>query len=326
MSKCDKKHRFYSSIWNTFGLKRSELTDLYMKDIKYLQSISNEDDEPFFKKNEFTLGTWNVHGFRDPKNRFISVNSLESFIEQDLRANVLCLQEYPIQENDQIKDEIVQDVKDFYDLKYEFRDRSCYLETKYNSTIANVALSKFPIKSIYEKTFNAIGSSKEERCFTISQVFINKKLKVRVINTHLDVWDGSGIVRENQIKELLNVYSILKKDCPTFLCGDFNTTKKEKTYPSNVWKGIITRYYDYYKQFDKGKVFDLLEQSGFISVFELTNQLNPTFTTWNGTTVDWIFVDKNTTEFIDLKTLCCKFHPTLLSDHSALTCSFSFTE
>lgn len=319
-----RQERFPSSIWPTFGLSKNQMTNLYCNDIKKLQSFGLND---FVKsKNEFVISTWNVHSFKDPRNRVIDIDRLSSFLKQDVQADVLSLQEYPICSNDDACDELFSEIRNYYDQEFPFKNRSCIVETGH-STISNVTLSNYPIETDVSNTFSEAGPSGEDRCFTVSQISLSKTCKIRVINLHLDVWDGSGKTRKLQIEELLKTYQDIKKSdpLPCFLCGDLNATKKSKTYDSLVWKGITERYKSYYGEFDQGEILSNLESNGFVSAFEYSGLYNPSFTVWNGTTIDWIMVDFQSLKNSNLKEFKPRLHPTLLSDHCALSCSFIIT-
>lgn len=315
-----RSDRLASSIWPTYGLTRSQMRQLYSNDVLSLQSRYTPRTR---RKKEFSISTCNIHSFRNIKNKIIDSEALSEFLARDLDVDLLCLQEYPVCQDDLETEEMCLGLKEILQEQFPFRDRSCIVGSPVSS-LCNITISKSSIENQESKVFEESGPSYEPRCFTVSKVSLSESRFIRVINVHLDVWDGSGKTRVSQIEELISHSSKLNKTdpLPTFLCGDLNATKKEKTYTTQVWKGILDRYKLFYGRDESGSIFPLLSDAGFVSVFEWSGRPNPPFSVWNGTTIDWIMVDVESLKGSKLSDFVCRLEPTLLSDHCALTCSF----
>lgn len=334
--------RFPSSIWKETNPSRNKMKLYYQLDVmNWKEETKNEYD--LWKKlrklrfgKEISFCTWNVQSFKNANDVKINCQDLMNFISNDLFVDILCLQEYPLEINHKNNDcDMIFD--NLYDKNNSFLCKMSGNDGNIGNKISSNANKMIIEKNFY---FNDKGPRNQNRCCTFSLHYFNNLNKnhntnniydknnefiIRIIHTHLDVWDPSGKTRMNQIMEILENYDKLKLnlDVPTFLCGDLNQTKKDYTYNNFIWNSIQNRYFNHYKTLSDPSIFTLLKQNGFISSFELINQLNPSFTVWTGTTVDWILIDTNSIKGkIDLNSILLKVHPILLSDHLPISISF----
>ena len=153
------------------------------------------------------------------------------------------------------------------------------------------------------------SAGKSTKCY-IEAIYKN----IKIICTHLDVYDNTGKIREKQIDEL-NEY--IGSHCPSIIFGDFNLVC-EDDYKSNK---IDKDWYNYISCDPKlgmnGDAYNFIKSKGWIDVFDIKGT-KPKYTTWNITRIDFIFF-KNFDKVpnIDLNELLddCFVHYTTNSDH-----------
>lgn len=141
------------------------------------------------------------------------------------------------------------------------------------------------------------SEGKSTKCY-IETIYKN----IKIICTHLDVYDNTGKIREKQIEELDNY---IGNQCPTIIFGDFNLVC-EDDYQSN---DEDKNWYNYISKDPKlgmnGDAYKFIKSKGWIDSFDIKGT-KPKYTTWNITRIDFIFFknfDKipntNLSEFLD---------------------------
>ncbi len=113
--------------------------------------------------------------------------------------------------------------------------------------------------------------------------------------THFDVFDNSGKTRLEQAKELIT--AIQKNKNPNILiAADFNSVRsKDYQYSvggENVWDLLKA---DNLVRNDPTPtdLLEFIEAKNFKDSFTFANLKSPKFTTWNGTTIDFIYLSKD---------------------------------
>lgn len=162
------------------------------------------------------------------------------------------------------------------------------------------------------------SEGKSTKCF-IETIYNN----VKIICTHLDVYDNTGRIREKQIEEL---DQYIGSTCPTIIFGDFNLVN-EQDYQSNQddkdWYNYIST-----KLGMNGQAYDLIKSKGWVDSFDIVGT-KPKYTTWNITRIDFIFLKNfKTVPNIDMTKLLddCFVYYTTNSDHIQVIIDFSKSE
>jgi len=128
--------------------------------------------------------------------------------------------------------------------------------------------------------FKVNSQGKSTKCF-IETIYKN----IKIICTHLDVYDKSGNIRKEQIEEL---DEYIGDSCPTIILGDFNLVN------SNDYNGSDDdrAWYDYIstnpERGGNGEAYNLIKSKGWIDSFDIKGHI-PKYTTWNSTRIDYIF-------------------------------------
>jgi len=168
--------------------------------------------------------------------------------------------------------------------KFEERDygysSQCMASSTYSKEqtyFGNILLSKVPMERAEGLTLHR-SSTGVGRCATFGYFsdFV-------VCNLHLDVFDGSGLTRMKEIKQVLNHLDTFSKDKPTILMGDFNSLKiDDYTEAEMGWLSKNNKGYPLDFQ-----VTELLEKMGFYEVF---GKGIFKYSVWSARRIDFIFI------------------------------------
>lgn len=256
------------------------LLELYDSNIKTYSKLNEE----MIKKNEsiVRIMTYNVHYWSkintekqvEEPNHLKIINSLRI-----VNPDICCLQEVNFSKTQYITEDFRKAINDTgYELYSYCTTTPSWFKAPYgNAILIKTSLLKHLSLSQKNNIFKNNSKGKSTKCF----VEINLK-NIRIICTHLDVHDTSGVVRIKQISELDNYTSDNK---PTIFLGDFNLINEK----DSVNKESI----DYLEKLKKnrgtnGMAYDFMKKLGWIDAFDINNTYKPPFTTWNLTRIDYI--------------------------------------
>jgi endonuclease/exonuclease/phosphatase family metal-dependent hydrolase len=321
-------HRFPPYAWNyEKEMKKEKLLADYFVNLKQwaaeptLQKHQAEWEKALMcrSKYDFSLTTWNVATWRFLPSDLTSAQFARFFIGS-LPTTVLCFQEFP-QTMGSIP--LGSIAFAFGDYKYQ---TECIPKAHSMIPFGNRTYSQWPFLYSEDVTMKPGKEGVEPRCFM--PTVIPKPWKkenvpwVRVINTHLDVYDSTAAERKREIVAILDYYhqAQSKQSMPTIIVGDFNPTRKEHTYTSHVWSNLTQQKPTILRDSITNGFWEQLDDANFVSAFEAIYGLNPGFTVWSGKTVDWIMLDGLArSEFSMIKSSATIF-PVPYSDHLPLAC------
>lgn len=291
----------------TMTYKYPARLDLFVSDTK--NAHGENQKIPAHTKNNtvLRLASYNVHFWTDPKT---SVDTIDPIIKviKAINADVLMLQEVNWGENPgSVSLSTLVRHKTFKELKNELTamgylvdDAAFYRSADHRGApFGNLILSKYPIA----------GDGRGQRAYSISALANEKRGIARltipvpggkqlvVITTHLEVNDAAGgdassIIRAKQLTDLLNYVNepARKADKNIIIAGDMNQVRKQEfSYQvnhQNAW--------ELFERAQRGgvtwDVLNPLTDSGFIDSFSKRGWQPPKFTTWNGSTIDFVFL------------------------------------
>ncbi len=131
----------------------------------------------------------------------------------------------------------------------------------------------------------------EARCFVHAKIALPNGQTLSVYATHLDVFDPSERVRFEQIKELMAVVSHDESD-QILIAGDLNSVRHDDYTPAH-WE-LIVQENTKRNHPTPTMVLDYLKDANFVDCFTQQGLSGPSFTTWSGTTIDFIFLKNST--------------------------------
>jgi endonuclease/exonuclease/phosphatase family metal-dependent hydrolase len=292
----------------------------YASTILPKSSISNL---PIREHGDFRIASFNIHYFTDVFEKKDTYQNVLRDI-QDIDANVIFLQEVIVGGIIQISKDLTLDVSDLFiklkDMGYSIPVFCNSVPSWYYGIYGNMALidessmefckkqsicSDFN-QTIYtfpksEKVVTVSGNnegSKETRCYIYLQ-FYQKSKVLHFFGTHLDVADEN--LRVRQMEKIIQDAAIFRNENDyVFILGDLNTFDREQyTNDESILNNPFTK--------NNGKVVKLLGSKGYFNMFTKP----PLMTTWNNTTVDFIFCNKH----IPDKYYYTNVYPTTSSDH-----------
>jgi endonuclease/exonuclease/phosphatase family metal-dependent hydrolase len=168
----------------------------------------------------------------------------------------------------------------------------------------NIILSVYPIE--YKKIVG-LGPDpikKIPRYGLLCSFDIQKTDSLKVILTHLDVFDETESTRLKQIKKIIS-----EIDSEYLIIGDLNSLRKAD-YRATKWNNIL-KSDNLRNVITQTQVTDYIESNGFVDCFTFIDCESPQISCWSMRRVDYMFVGK---EFPH-KILDSNIYLTDLSDH-----------
>tara|TARA_B100000768_G_scaffold49738_1_gene48535 strand:- start:6076 stop:7785 length:1710 start_codon:yes stop_codon:yes gene_type:complete len=257
-----------------------DLLELYDSNIKTYSKLNDE----MIKKNEsiVRIMTYNIHYWSkintekqvEEPNHLKIINNL-----QIVNPDICCLQEVNFSKTQYITEDFRKAINNIgYELHSYCTTTPSWFKAPYgNAILIKTSLLENLSPSQKNNIYKNNSKGKSTKCF----VEINLK-NIRIICTHLDVHDKSGVVRIKQISELDNYTSDNK---PTIFLGDFNLINEKDS--------VNKESLDYLEKLKKnrgtnGMAYDFMKKLGWIDAFDINNTYKPPFTTWNLTRIDYI--------------------------------------
>lgn len=281
------------------SLSRSALKGIYKK---YCQSPNNC---PKIADGNYRVATFNIHYWTDLYDKS-SIDGILSDIKQ-INADIICLQEVSF------------DVTQYN--SYEYSDlidlfKSCgytyfmevYGSNYLGSRYGNMILSK---KQLTETMGNQLplGRTKVKRGYCLAKV---EDLDLYVCCVHLDVFDETGVTRDQQIKALFKEIKVPRNNL--IICGDFNCIREgdyandgkslEKLINDDLARGVKTDL----------KTLANFSNIDYLTSFEMLSLPAPSSSVWSNRTVDFIFVPRD----FKLDIINSQIYRTINSDHCAI--------
>lgn len=255
---------------------RSDLVASYVKDQINHMKYNNVPK----KVSAIRLATYNVHFWYDPTGSHVSYNNILKTI-RELDIDILILEEVtmgviPI-------DKLYEDLGSlgYNSNNIIFGDASRYMGGAFGNLIA----SKYPI---VQSKVESLVKYQVGRSAVIVDIIVNNKI-LRVYGFHLDVFDVTETTRLNQINSIL--HSANMSPFPVILAGDYNSVRR-LDYSEVEWNLIVERDKERNVQ-TKCLVTNSIENNGWISSFVMMNLPSPKYTNWSGTTIDFIYLNKD---------------------------------
>lgn len=159
--------------------------------------------------------------------------------------------------------------------------------------VGNWILSKYPLIKAPEVFYfkDQMQPKKADdyvdRCCVHAQIKLPNNQLISVYGTHLDVFDHTEKTRLGQIKQLVE---IMTKDSSEniLFAGDLNS-EREQDYQtmSGLWD-MIMQENQKRNEMILMLVLNYLKVHNFVDCFSLQKQATPGFTTWSGTTIDFM--------------------------------------
>lgn len=291
--------RLISTIWKDTA-KGQQLRTPEELEIRYIKDTNNfakhNSRIPKNISNMLRIMTYNVHYWAKVGERNMTANNAYQDIISVIiktKPDVLLLQEVLFKDKQDKKNKL----KDFNNLGYKWH---VFGETapKLNVMFGNMILSKYKLDSNKAVLYSVPDKNKQEQRGYVHAKIYTKGNRISIYNTHLDVFDKTGVTRVKEITELLNAIKLDNTE-NLLIAADFNNVRqKDYNYKINnnlVWDLYVNREIirkPHIKINTITKAIDLVEQE-FTDSFTKTNTLSPTFTSWTGNVIDFIFL-KNT--------------------------------
>lgn len=281
----------YASIWNLPANQRNRKNRIenFIADCQALKDHNKKIPEHSHDNSTLRIATYNVFGWKKPSNAERKNNKDDIFeVIKSLDADIIVLEEVYEENAEAFK----KDKNRLAELGYQYESFGNAYKGK-QTLFGNWILSKKPFISEPAVTyFNAqkmLERYKEDRCFVQMQVQLPNNKTLSVYGTHLDVFDTTEAVREEQINELLAVANNDKNDY-VVIAGDLNSVR-QKDYASvpGLWEQITTDNMTR-KEPTPILVSNALDEAGFTDCFTATEKPVPGFTVWAGTTVDFMLL------------------------------------
>ncbi|MCX5925632.1 MAG: ankyrin repeat domain-containing protein [Candidatus Dependentiae bacterium] len=294
-----------ASIWAEYALlseqKKSvtkasqEMQDLFMQDCDRDQKQNGYIPEK--DRSIARVATYNVHKWRNPKNKRNYKGILDTI--KAINADVLVLQEVVFPDGNTC-------AADFKELGYEYQVSKDTGNTLHNMIVSKYPFIQEPIKKVY--TVDQDSRDLEKRNFINTRVQLPDGNTLSVYGTHLDVRDASGKKREEEVKELLAAAGadeskniLLAADWNAERKKDYQYTFRSQAKPQSaaaavddklVWDLLGANFK--VRNPELGAIptgaLDAIETKGFQDSFTRAKvPVNPTYTVWTGTVVDFIF-------------------------------------
>jgi endonuclease/exonuclease/phosphatase family metal-dependent hydrolase len=312
-------------IWHTYAAgkttSKKEMLDQYTTLCKQLAATHNPKI-PAKSADICRIATYNVHFWKSPYGSGLLQNSNDfnaiiNTISQ-VNADVLILQEVRYG----IAHTVAENI--FKKMGYQYIAQASNSPAGVDKPgfLYNCILSKYPIKDLFRKQYVMnpdvkIRQNPEQRSFAHATVQLPNNKTVSVYGTHLEVRpiivrDAAGnthsyspeTVRKTQLQELTqyirehdtNNNIIIGADFNNFRCQDLQCKIGDKTLLEilqKVWPNVIKTMKNpkNQEQAPTSESLDYLVQEKWIDSFEKTGSPAPSFTTWSGIRVDFLFLN-----------------------------------
>lgn len=230
------------------------------------------------------IATYNVHFWKDPHENWSTTLGTIAAID----ADVLILQEVEFFNTEQY-----EEYKNLFKQQGFLYGTDVFGNTEDPSSgilFGNMILSKHPLES--EPIITSFSTNYDQittRCFINAKIKLPNGEVLSMYGTHLDVFDGTEAIRLEQIKELIAVVNADPSD-HVLIAGDLNSVRQQDYMkPPSFWNLVVA------ENAKRGVptptlVLDHLQNNGFVDCFTKIGKPGPRFTTWAGTTIDFILL------------------------------------
>jgi len=309
-----------SSAWSSFAqentLSRTELTRHFMEDCKR-DVIQNDHIPNPTHQNTFRIATYNIHLWRpaaDALNtpfdytRHDHFNAIVETIK-NIDADILVTEEMLIFDWSAIK-------KAFENIGYNcslnsFAQTGDYHGFPFGTMIfSKIKTTKPCLNKIYAVQHM---SSPEQQSFIRTVIELPNRQELVLYGTHLDVHDNTEQVRRGQVQELIDYAH--KETSACIVAADFNAIRAQDyqytidTVP--VWR-LLNDDHKRRTGFDAPtQALTLFQEHNFSDCFAKADLQSPYYSVWNGTLVDFLWLNKHWNLPID----GCYVYYNSLSDH-----------
>lgn len=309
----------YSSIWPETmkgkNLSKKEKINIFITDCTNL-SFQN----PLAKKaaSSIRIATYNVHIWADPHFKFhkdrtmlskkiIDICATEHInpttkvtpifnVIENLDADILLLQEAASDTKEEFRDyqKILKAMGYRYGTEF-FGNMNKDRDVPYGP-FGNWILSRYPFMKNPEVFYFTKQAEPQapwtkddyvDRCVIHAKIQLPNDQILSVYVTHLDVFDVSETTRLEQIMELVDLIRTDQSE-NILLAGDLNSIRPQdyQKFPT-LWELILADNLTH-NESSSTVVLDYVQHNGFVDCFTLLNRLTPGFTTWSGTTIDFL--------------------------------------
>lgn len=318
-----------ASSWELYSDQRipqkKELLDSYIKDCKTFASQNAHIPTHTQNLNVLRVATYNIHFWCNPFLKiynyaaqispYTARDIAENFYNvinaiQDINSDILCLQEVLLFDIKKIK-------QTFHDMGYQYQ--TYFHEAQWDYSFGVMILSKYPfavqpVGKIFESSKNIMGPGGEKRCYIKATISLPGDNSITIYTSHFDGYDTTDKLRYDEIDEILeDIQQAPNSHC--LVCGDFNAVRFQDyqyvVHGSLVWD-LLNRDNLSRTHFPTPiKALELFEQNKFQDCFAKANIVMPKFSVWNGTVVDFMFLNQQWHLPID----GCYFYYSPASDH-----------
>lgn len=325
--------------------------EAFIKDCKEMAIENKSIPQRNLDDKKLRIATYNVHLWKEPYFTFdenispkLSLVCQEQNIDRsqtkitpvldvidNLQADILCLQEVRFRSKQEWEDykKILRTMGYKYGLDA-FADMRHHVQND-KSFFGNWIISKYPLtKNPHVQHFNNqydatklknAARDHAYRCFEQTTTSTPSGETYSIYTLHLDVFDESEQIRLKQIQELVDATEQDQSD-HVILTGDFNSVRPQD-YRDGQWELIQkdnASRTSFWADSTLGSattptmVLDYLQEHGFVDCFTKNNMEGPQFTTWAGTTIDFIMI-KDKKEENPLPIDDCNVYYNADSDH-----------
>jgi len=323
-----------SSSWSDFAagkkMRPKELLNNFVGDC--IAHASENEKIPHHTPNSdiMRIATYNIHFWRPPYDNihsdfdFAKNDNFDAVIQtiKNINADVLILQEVII--FDWMKIKTTLESLGYVCTLSMFVQTSTYNSYPFGNMIITKQQSKnahtikmydvepevWPELHGFIRTHINLPNKKKA---VVSDIALPNHKKITIYGTHLDVYDHKEDMRAKQVQELID--HALKEDELCIVAADFNAIRaRDYQYAvqgKNVWDLLNEDHRDL-RGFDAPtKALDLFTSHGFVDCFSKAQLECPKFSVWNGTLVDFIWLNPTW----DLPIVGCYIYYSIASDH-----------
>jgi endonuclease/exonuclease/phosphatase family metal-dependent hydrolase len=245
----------------------------------HLKYIHFDNDQVLQKTHsDVRVLTYNVHGFRDGNQH----NKLQEIINviKEINPDVFVLEEvYTYKKNDPITEEKLKDKLAMIGYRY-----SAFSSNGINAVFSNHPFENREVQLGRDNKYKILRNALFCRFSRCKNKFC-KLDGILFVGTHLDVYDESGILREKQMRTIIETINNIGID-KVIIAGDLNSLRKND-YTQIEWEYIV----DIDKKRKVNTIEDaipLIEEAGFIDSF-VGYKKSINLSVWSGRRVDYIY-------------------------------------
>jgi len=333
-----------------FDRNRESKYHSYLEDCKRFNTY-NELIKKHDRSKTLRIMSYNVHYWLEGERRYwckhekrwkgetygLVSSNVDDILKNIKTTNpdVVCLQEVnweKCQWNDYTVDELTQKFRSMgYDHGGSYGEDSTLSPGKYSEwdnkdvPFGTIIFSKYPLENIVKKEFKDPNETYNERRTFVGVTVQHNNQQIRIYNTHLDVWDESGKMRQSEVAELLEHIKNEDEDIDNvIIVGDFNETR-ERDYQYSINN---KKAWDLIKEDDAKRNFptptfveDGFEKAGYKDAYTVLPKKRPILTSWTGKIIDFGYLKPNgTAYFEDVNAYYDKS-----SDHTPIIFDIAFT-